>query len=127
MDELPVRIVEPGVDYERRPFGNPAAAGRAGLARSGLTRCLRRAVARYDRGRSLLLLAGLLLVAYAPLARILDHTETLMEAGSDCSINLAGAGVVLILAVFGENLLAEYSRLVRLTAIVRRPRRSSGR
>jgi len=127
MDELPLRIVEPGVDYERRPSGDPAAAGRAGLARSGLTRCLRRAVARCDRGRSLLLLAGLLLVGYTPFARILDHPATLRELGGDCSINLAGAGVVLILAVLGENLLTEYSRLVRLTVTARRPRRSSGR
>jgi len=127
MDELPVRIVEPEVDCERRPFGNPAAAGRAGLARSGLTRCLRRAVARCNHGRSLLLLAGLLLVVYALFARILDHPETLRAVSSDCSTNLAGAGVVLILAVLGENLLTEYSRLVRLTATARRPRRSSGR
>jgi len=127
MEELPVRSVEPGVDRERRPFGNPSAAGRARLARSRLVRRLRRAVARRDDGRSLLLLAGFLLVAYAPLVRILDHPETLSDTVCDHSTIAAGAGVVLILAVLGEHLLSEYSRLVRLTATARRPRRLCGR
>lgn len=128
MDDLSVRIVEPEVGYERRAIGNPAATGRARLARSGINSRPRdrRTVARREHCRGVLLLAGFLLVAYAPFARLLDHPETLSEIGGDRSIILAGAGVVLILAVCGEHLLTEYSRLVRLTATVRRPRRSSG-
>jgi len=129
MDELSVRITEPQAGCGRRPLGDAAPAGRPRLAKSRSKNRLRShcEVTPREHCRSLLLLAGFLLVAYAPFARILDHSKTLREIGCDHSTILAGAGVVLILAVLGEHLLIEYSRLARLTATGRRPQRSSGR
>jgi hypothetical protein len=62
-----------------------------------------------------LLLAAFVLVAFAPFAWMVGHPQALCAIVGDHGAMLAGVGALLIVVVFGEHLLIEYSRLARLS------------
>jgi hypothetical protein len=146
MEELSIRTAERQAGYERQAIRDYASGGRAHIARlhsRGGPRRRPRSVPRPERLCGLLLLAALVLVAFAPFAWMVGRLFALCAIVGDHRAMLAGIGAMMTLVMIGEHLLIEYSRLARLseafsaeapleklplavTATARRPRRSSG-